>query len=287
MSKPSVLLLGGCGYVGAALQQHLTNIGHVVGVVDLLKRGCAGQTDINNCDYRVFHEESLNRYDVVIHLAGASSFAQAEADPYSAFKSNLTGLVDLTRRLSKNQRLFYASSASVTSTGTQSNMYDVTKRTAEKVLPLVYPNSLALRFGTVCGASPNTRTDLIINRMVMDALIRGKISMSNPQTRRAILGIGDLCAAVERLLQATTSIGVARLASFEHSVAMIAQHVQAALRDHDVVVSVAETDPTPSYDVIMPASPIDGWRPKDSVASLVASLVEQHRATPGGLGSFT
>ena len=285
MTKPSVLLLGGCGYVGSALNLHLLNTGHKVDSVDLLKRGDGGQHGIFECDYRVFPEDTLNHYEVIIHLAGASSFAQAEADPYGAFKSNLTGLVDLTRRLTRGQRLFYASSASVTSTGTQSNMYDVTKRTAEKVIPIVYPNSLALRFGTVCGAGPNTRTDLIINRMVMDALTKGKITMNNPQTRRAILGIGDLCTAVERLLEAT-SVGVVRLASFEHSVTVIAQFVQGALRDHDVIVDIKEADPTPSYDVTMPASPIDGWRPKDTVASLVKSLVEQHNATPGGLGSF-
>lgn len=289
--KQSVLLLGGCGYVGSALSLHLTRQGHRVTSVDLLKRpypaGAPGHTNNYAYDYRMAPVDVLHASDTVIHLAGATSFAQAAVDPYGAFKANLSGLIDVARKMLPRQRLFYASSASVMSNSSQTNMYDMTKKAAEAMLPLIRDNTVALRFGTVCGASPNTRTDLIINRMTMDACATGKITMANPHVRRAVLGIGDLCVTVEKLVNAHATLNpVVRLCSFEYSVGQIADQVQSALRANDIEHEMTIAEPTPSYDVTMPASPIFGWVPQDTVASLVAGLIEQHKATTGGLGAF-
>ena len=56
------------------------------------------------------------------------------------------------------------------------------------------------RFGTVNGYSPNLRTDLVINAMTLSSLEQNKIFVSNGNIRRSLLGIDDLCNAIEKIV---------------------------------------------------------------------------------------
>src|SRR5438445_737177 len=78
---------------------------------------------------------------------------------------------------------------------------------------LAYPNSYALRFGTVCGPSPNIRPELLLNSLVLSALTTGQIQVANRQVHRPLLGIGDLCRALKTIVTRPVPPGCYNLAS--------------------------------------------------------------------------
>lgn len=198
-----ILINGARGYVGSALMAYLSNAGHEIVAVDV-----AGDHDdaVNYLmDYRdigpghVQHVESA--VDVVIHLAGHSSVAACEADPWGSVTNNVTDFLPFVKMLAgldKPPLLLWASSGSVLSD--VHSLYDEQKRALEALIPRLYPRSIGLRFASVCGISPNMRHDIILNAMVKSAVETGAINMANPLVYKPILGLKNLCACVEHMI---------------------------------------------------------------------------------------
>jgi hypothetical protein len=108
------------------------------------------------------------------------------------------------------------------------NHYDLQKITVDLIANKYIAegkNIVGLRFGTVNGASPNTRSDLMINSMVRSALETGAINIKNSHIRRAILGINDVVNAIDTLIGTEVDPGQYNLASFNSTVATIADIV--------------------------------------------------------------
>lgn len=243
-----ILITGGTGYIGSALYPYLLHAGHQVDTLDTEQRGNKINAANIKCDYRVF--AGYDKYETVIHLAGHSSVGDAVRDPYGAYKNNLDGLVHMTRRLVRGQRLLYASSASVLAPADgHQNIYDATKRAAEAIMPELYDHAYGMRFGTVNGPSANIRTDLMINRMVLDAMTKGAVNVTNLHVSRPILGIDDLCYMVATLVEVpegATPPGAYNLLSFNATVGAIAAAVSTGMG-----VPLVKHPDTPTYDFEM------------------------------------
>jgi UDP-glucose 4-epimerase len=240
-----VLITGGTGYIGSALHHYLRNYSHTIDTVDSGVRGTHSNPNNYKIGYKFLAAGFMDRYDAIIHLAGHSSVTAAKEDPSGAFDNNVASFHQLLQNLS-GQPLIYASSSSVYSIA-DSNMYDFSKATCDTLADFLYPNHYALRFGTVCGCSPNMRWDLMINSMVKSGMETGTISVRNQGVRRPVLGIWDLCRSVERLLTRPHTPGVYNLASFTLTVGEIAALV-AETGGWDLT-----TQPdTPTYDFEMP-----------------------------------
>ncbi|MDE2020212.1 MAG: SDR family oxidoreductase, partial [Patescibacteria group bacterium] len=194
----NICLIGGCGYIGSRLFQHLSRH-HRVSSFDLELRGNPGRIRNVRSDYR--NLKYFRQFDAVILLAGHSSVGACERDHYGAMSNNLFGPIELAQKLGR-QVFIYASSASVysSSDGKRENVYDFTKAACDEAMRLIHPSHYALRFGTVCGPSPNMRLDLMLNAMVHGAIIKNSITMQNPDIKRPLLGMDDLCAVVDRCL---------------------------------------------------------------------------------------
>lgn len=277
-----ILIVGGLGYVGSALFPRLVAAGHDVAMIDTGERGNRSGVENRCLSLRSVSLIGLAKgFDAVIVLAGRTSVAAAKADPRRAYQENVDDLVRLAMQLDPGQPLFFASSAAVMSPGTQAanNIYDSTKRVIEDLVPTLHPNSYVLRFGTVCGAADNLRPDMIINRMVRDALVSGEITVANPTARRPILGTADLCAAAEVLLKGEHPRGIYRLASFNTTVEYAAHRVSRLLG-----VPLLEVANSPTYDFVMEPSPIGGYEPRETLETIVEGLVALHERV--GLGSF-
>jgi nucleoside-diphosphate-sugar epimerase len=83
-----------------------------------------------------------------------------------------------------------------------------------------------LRFGTVNGYSPVLRIDVMINAMVHSALVNGEIKLFIKDTMRPILGLNDLCGAVETIIDCSEDErGLYNLASFNKTAEQIAYEV--------------------------------------------------------------
>ncbi len=209
-----VLLLGGCGYLGSALSVHLRMSGYGVSSIDLEKRG--GAQDNLKTDFSHLPKSFLSKFPVIVLLAAHSTVAECEADPLGAIDNNVVNPIFLLQKLT-GQKFIYMSSGSVTKGQKFASLYDATKREFDLVTPLIYPEAIGLRLGTVCGPSPNIRGTMI-NQMVMDAMRNNRLTMSNSSYRRPILGIDDFCRSVQFAIENQVSGGCHDLCSFNTTV---------------------------------------------------------------------
>lgn len=234
-----ILLLGGNGYIGSKFYNLYKDKYNIVSV-DL----CLFEKDLGysiRCNFDSYVKYNLHQFDAVICLAGHSSVSMAEFDKSRSWINNVEYFRNICDNLHKGQKLIYASSASVygnTKNGISDetsqinfnviNHYDLQKITIDLIANKYITEGkdiVGLRFGTVNGASPNTRADLMINSMVKSALETGKVNAKNLHIRRAILGINDAVRAIDSILNTSIKSGQYNLASFNSTVGFMAETI--------------------------------------------------------------
>lgn len=275
----SLLIIGGTGFIGSRLYQSLKTDRHV-SVIDVCHRGNPGNIPHLNIDYADISRGKIACYDDIILLAAHSSVADAQRDPSGAFRNNVVAFQRLLEMLSPEQRLIYASSSSVYSgfgstaasedmvTG---NMYDASKYMNDMLATMSGKRCYGLRFGTVCGVSPNMRNDLMLNKMVMTAVNDGYVQIANPKIRRPILGLNDLTRAVTCILDGDGAPGIYNLASLNSQVATLGATVAAEL---DVPLILGE--PSATYDFVIQSTKFQeayDFQFEETAASIVRELV--------------
>ena len=255
------LIIGGNGYVGTRLHEYLS-------VDEENMRSDKDVDIIDTCwfvglnkpiedtiieDYRNMSKEFYSEYDTIILLAGHSSVKMSEAKSNSCFKNNVQNFIELLDKLT-TQKFIYASSSSVYgSVGGKTvnekyygfepyNQYDISKHTSDLYAVKSDLEYYGLRFGTVNGYSPVLRVDVMINAMVNSALHNGEIKLFIKDTMRPILGLNDLCRAVETIIDHDKDErGLYNLASFNKTAEQIAYEVGSVM---NVPVIEYETDPS-------------------------------------------
>jgi len=238
------LIIGHRGYIGSRLIQEIDADG-----IDI-NWFRPGDNDI---DFKDLTREYYSVYDNIILLAGHSSVKMSESNLNSCFNNNVRNFIDLLEKLDK-QKLIYASSSSVYgSVGGKTvnekyfgfepyNQYDISKHVADLYAQKSDVEYYALRFGTVNGYSPFLRSDVMINAMVNSAINDGHIKLYIKDTMRPILGINDLCGAIESIVESEEDKrGLYNLASFNKTAEQIAYEVANAM---GVEVKEFEVDPT-------------------------------------------
>jgi nucleoside-diphosphate-sugar epimerase len=238
------LIIGSGGYIGSRLSKEIQADG-----VDInwFKKGS------KDIDFKDLTRDYYSQYDNIILLAGHSSVKMSEGNLNSCFNNNVRNFIDLLEKLDK-QKLIYASSSSVYgSVGGKTvnekyfgfepyNQYDISKHTADLYAQKSDVEYYALRFGTVNGYSPFLRSDVMINAMVNSALVDGHIKLYIKDTMRPILGINDLCRAVDAIIECDEDKrGLYNLASFNKTAEQIAYEVADVM---GVEVLEFEADPT-------------------------------------------
>lgn len=278
------LVIGGAGYVGSAVVQDLTSRGLKVDVCDLLLRGKPPKQDapIYQKDYLDLSKEEIKDYDSIILLAGHSSVQMAKEDPQGALRNNLLGLQHIFDIIS-DQLLIFASSGSVydgsashkaSETDVLSpprNVYDLTKSVGDQLAAMSDKRWVGLRFGTVNGPASMMRPELIINRMVLDALRLKRITLANPHAHRAILSIDDLTQAVFMILShPSPQPGVLNLSSFNATIGSIGETISNLFK-----VEIVEAPPSKTYDFSMSTARISSlfnFIPEDDLQSIAYKL---------------
>jgi nucleoside-diphosphate-sugar epimerase len=236
-----VLILGGAGYIGTRLREVLRK-NHFVKTNDIGWFSYDETSDRR--DYQKLSRKELAEFEVIIVLAGHSSVPSCNGALYSPWLNNVTNFTDLLDKLDISQLVIYASSASVygnSAPGEQHketnkvfvpvNNYDVTKYALDQqatIANLVGKRVIGLRFGTVNGYSANLRVDVMINSMYHSVQNDTGIQVTNKHISRAMLGIEDLCRAVERCIEQPVP-GIYNLSSFNATVGEIAQAVSRKL----------------------------------------------------------
>ena len=257
-----ILVTGADGYIGKSTSSALS-LNHAVSVSDI----------IYHMDYRDITPKILEEFDAIIHLAAHSSVRACQDDPIGAFDNNLSGVIGLVGKLRPDQKFIYASSGSLYSDGIGGsaasfrNMYDMTKYAADAAVRLLRPkNSYGLRFGTVCGASPNMRWDLMLNGMVRDAKEKRVVTVVSPHTRRPVLAMSDLCRAVSQIMTDNAiEPGIHNLMSFSGTVSSYAVAV-AMNMNCDFIAKEGTT----SYDFTMEPAP--WFKPEATLPGLIREI---------------
>lgn len=232
-----ILLIGGNGYIGSFLSLNLKDKFDIE-IVDInWFSGIDEGVDFKNLD-----DKYIKEFNSVILLGGHSSVKMCDTDMLSSFNNNVNNFIKLISKLNKNQKFIYASSSSVYGhTGNSivdetyktfepNSYYDLSKQVIDMYITKNDINYYGLRFGTVNGWSPRLRNDIMINSMVNSAKIDKHIKLYIKDIMRPILGIKDLCRAIEVIIDCDDDKrGIYNLASFNNTSEGIAYSVSSIM----------------------------------------------------------
>lgn len=283
-----ILVTGGAGYVGSALVPALLNAGESVRVVDLLwfERSLPAHPRLHVVQQDVLDVEPAWLRDVsaVIHLAGFSNDASANLAPAECLRSNVTAtarLADVMAQVAAHEqreiRCLFASSCSLYAAGPPASpgsllaqeevgviplgLYAQTKYEAEASLlaaaqacPEFCP--VLLRKGTIMGAAPRMRFDLVANSITCDAWRSGVISIYGSANHcRPMLHLSDAVEAYLTLLaqpSARVRNQIVNVAGENRTIPALAHLVASTLREErgakiEVVRALNQNDGGRSY----------------------------------------
>ena len=298
-----ILVAGGGGYIGSVLVPILVEHGYEVDVIDLLWFGNELPPGINLKKKDLFEcsTEDLRGYDQVLFLAGLSNDPMAEFSPAMNFIDNgaLPSYLAYEAKRAGVKRFIYASSCSVYGY-TVNELYDedspvvcsypygISKLQGERGVLQLGDDSfstIAIRQGTVCGYSPRTRFDLIVNAMYRSAMQDGEIVVNNPSIWRPILDVRDTCTAFLRAVQAHSSIsGIFNAASGNYTVGQVGDMVKdrvESLTGQKVRMVIRDVADLRNYKVTWArASTRLGFVPRFSITDMVDDL-HAHRSEYG------
>lgn len=231
-----ILLIGGDGYIGSRLLLDLS-LTYDVTSLDVGWFGDTSEKTIKG-DFRDYDQRFYGMFDSIILLAGHSSVNMCEGIVESAFKNNVGNFLHLISCLRNDQKFIYASSSSVYGNSgslhvnekytdfVPHNHYDITKHVIDLYAPKFNVEYYGLRFGTVNGFSPRTRSDVMINSMIYNGRTNGEIKLFVKDVMRPILGISDLSQAIQKIISSgIDKRGIYNLASFNKTAGEIANEI--------------------------------------------------------------
>lgn len=189
-----ILIVGGAGYIGNILTDHLLSKGYKVTVFDNLIHRQGGI--LENCGNKNFkfiygdvrnpnqYKEQIVNHDIIINLAAYVGMPLCNRFPIEARQVNKDSSEFLAKTVSQNQLVVYTTTNSGYGLGQHVDgkavycteetplnpisVYGETKCAAEKAL-MQNGNCISFRLATVFGTSRKMRMDLLINDFVYRA----------------------------------------------------------------------------------------------------------------------
>jgi nucleoside-diphosphate-sugar epimerase len=211
-----VLVTGGAGYICSILVPELLSAGHQVTVVDSflynqnsLAAACAHphfnvvRGDVRNTAVMA---PLIKDADIVIPLAALVGAPLCSADPVGAVTTNHDAVLDMFKRLSRQQIVLMPTTNSAYGTGNADNycdesselrpisLYAVEKVKVERAL-MERENSVSFRLATVFGMSPRMRIDLLVNDFTYRAVTDRFVVLFEGHFKRNYIHIRDVARA--------------------------------------------------------------------------------------------
>lgn len=264
----TVLITGGCGFIGTNLTRRLVQSGvRSVRVLDNLSRGT--WSGLEDCDVTLveqdvteFHplSEVFSGVDAVIHLAALGSVVESMEAPEENFRNNVIGtfnVLEAARRANVGKMIFASTGGALignaqppvseTSLPRPISPYGASKLCGEAYLGAFGHafdiETVCLRFANVYGPYSGHKRGVIT--AFMKAIKRGDpmVIYGDGSASRDFLYVDDLCRGIERALDATLAPG---------SVYHIASGVETGVAE--LAAKVARACGAPDH-------PVD-WRPR-------------------------
>lgn len=143
----TILVTGGCGFIGYNLANTLSGRGNKVTVIDnALNNYRYLNKDINLVLGDITHTALENRYDYVYHLAALRSLPESFLYPEEYIAVNIWGTYNIVKAFPDSRIVFASSSAAAES----QSPYGITKKSAEHFVNM-HKNSIAIRFMNIFG----------------------------------------------------------------------------------------------------------------------------------------
>jgi len=258
-----ILLTGASGYIGSALLAELSKQGEKIRAVDL-QPPASFRGEFLQKNILEFNEKDLKGVTTVVHLAAIADDKSALADPYRCFQVNWLGTKHLVKLSLKTgvSKFILASSASIYARTLKKDTrplretdevfpqlpYAVSKLLAEKeVLSQTEMRALVFRQATVYGLGESMRYDNVVcHTMLVDALLRGIIKVSNGSQWRPLIYIDDLIQAYLAGIFGSFR-GLFNISEENYQVSEIAQQLSERLGG--IQVQITELENPTSYRV--------------------------------------
>lgn len=206
----SILVTGGCGYIGSVLCERLIEEGYWVTCVDNLMYGQSISPILcKSPNYKFINKDVMDlspsefvNYDVIIPLAAIVGARACDKKITLAKITNKASIIAVLRKKLNSQLLIYPNTNS--GYGSSSEMI-CTEETPTKPLSLYarlkceaekevmkYKNVIILRLATVFGVSYRMRRDLLVNDLVYKAYRDGYIVLYEKYFKRNFVHVSDV-----------------------------------------------------------------------------------------------
>ena len=314
MATPStVLVTGGCGYLGSQLLRdlplHLPDL-TTVRILDSVRHGqIRALMDLpSNQAYEFIEGDlldpgvlrvALRDVDAVVHLAAVVRTPLSYDNPAWLEQVNHWGTAQLVEACLAMDvpRLFFTSTAAVYGPGgphdeksacRPQGPYAQSKHAAEQVILAAVKRGLQptiLRLGTLFGLAPVTRFDAVVNRFAYLAGIRQPITIyGEGQQRRPLVHVCDAATALAYALQGKLPDPLYNLVSVTASVLEIADAVQHNSPETAVRFTEQDIHTYFSFEVDNRKLLATGWQPawslEEGLAELLARFTGLRRHLP-------
>jgi UDP-glucose 4-epimerase len=311
-----VLVTGGAGYIGSHVVKALLK-DHEVTVLDTLEYGHRDAIDPRAAffkadvgDRRALRTIFRRKHDAVIHFAGYINVGESVNDPYKYYMNNVWKSMQLLAAMRENKvrRIVFSSTAAVygipekvpikeDSELLPINPYGSTKLAFERMLPEFRLDHVALRYFNAAGAAwglgedhrPETHLIPIVLRKAMasDTVQINGDDYDTPDGTcvRDYVHVKDLATAHILALKKGSgayNVGYGKgfsikqiIAEAERTMGKRISHSIGPRRAGDPDVLVADSSRLRRL----------GWRPKESIRTIIKSAFEWHKGSPGGYRS--
>lgn len=238
-------------------------------------------------DLRSPYLRSLPEYDAVVHLAGLSNDPMGDLHPNLTIRINYQGTIDLIRS-QPNARHVVVSSCSVYGTNDMAKEDSPTNPlTAYARSKLMVDewlaenrqfNAVSLRLGTVYGYSPGHRLDLVVNRMVHDAVTGLPVRVFG-NAKRPLVHVEDVAEAIRKAISLDYQ-GVLNVVGENYEMLKLGEKV-ADFCESPLIVEPAGSD---ARDYMADGSLFSGlgWSPRHTVEGSLPVLAEKSINLPPG-----
>ncbi len=234
----------GFGYIGSKLVEFFGLRSGEYNITCITKTKTEIQKSYQNINFIIGRYECINSvlyedFDIIILTAGQSSPKSCNNLLQTVY-NDIVLFSYITELLNENQKLIYMSSG-VVNCDTDDNYYNIVKKTINEITNVINSTNnkqiFGLCLGTVNGLSPIIRTDLMLNKMVYDAIKTNIINIYDKNCNRPILDINHLCNAVELIIKNgnCNNKGIYNICTYNETIENLAKYVKDNIPETNII----------------------------------------------------